>query len=40
VRKKTKVPAGVRERRLKEKKHRGQLKKSRTESNWKREWSE
>lgn len=39
VRKKTKVSAGARERRLKDKKQRGQLKKSRTASHWKRDWS-
>jgi len=40
VRKKTKIPRSANERRLKEKKQRGQLKKSRRESSWKRDWSD
>ncbi len=40
VRKKTKVPKAAHEHRLKEKKQRGQLKKNRRESNWKRDWSD
>lgn len=40
VRKKTKVPRSADERRLKQKKQRGQLKKSRRESSWKRDWSD
>ena len=40
VRKKTKIPAGVNERRLKEKKQRARLKQERAKKDWQQKWGE
>jgi ribosome-associated protein len=40
VRKKTKVPRAVNERRLQEKKQRGRLKKERTKKDWRDKWAQ